>query len=102
MHISSIHARMVKSVKINQEWNEVKDVTTEIGNVHPPTHPEFVIVSVNQDRHNRVTHELLSSKLIISLKSAAYNIQFTTQKVMQMETFPLMHKYNPNINTFTK
>ena len=43
MNMSNINARMVKAVNISQEWNEVKDFTTEILNVHPPTHPEFLI-----------------------------------------------------------
>ena len=54
--MSNIHARMVKLVNIDQEWNEVKNDKTKIGNVHPLTHPAFVIVSVTQDRHHRVTH----------------------------------------------
>ena len=43
MNISNLHARILKEVKINQKWNKVKDVTTEVRNVHPTTQPEFVI-----------------------------------------------------------
>ena len=39
MNMYDLHSIMVKTIKINQYLNEVKDVTTEIGNVHPPNHP---------------------------------------------------------------
>ena len=52
----------------------MKDITTEIGNVHPPTHPEFVIRSVTQDRNQRVAQESLAYKWMMILKSAADNI----------------------------
>ena len=48
MNMSNIHARMVKTVNTNQGWNEVKDVTTKIKNLQPPSHPEFVIRSITQ------------------------------------------------------
>ena len=34
MNMFNIHAIIVKSVKINKEWYEVNDITTEIGNVY--------------------------------------------------------------------
>ena len=43
MNMSNIHSIMLKSFKINQEWNEVKDVTNENLNVHTTTHPDIVI-----------------------------------------------------------
>ena len=55
MKTSNIHTRMEKSVKSNQEWNEVKNVTTEIGNLNSPTNPEFVIGSVTRDRYHHIT-----------------------------------------------
>ena len=93
MNISNLHARMVKAVKINQEWNEVKDVTTEIGNVHHPTHPEFVTGSGTRKRYHRVTQESLASKWMMILKSAADTIRFTIQKVILMAAVPLMRRY---------
>mmetsp|Transcript_15996 Transcript_15996/g.23839 ORF Transcript_15996/g.23839 Transcript_15996/m.23839 type:complete len:1130 (+) Transcript_15996:7540-10929(+) len=39
---------------------------------------------------------------MMSLKSAADTIRFTTQKVMRMATGPLMRRYKPNIAPFTK
>ena len=100
--MSNIHATIVQIVKINQELNKVKYVTNEIGNVNPPTHPEFVIGSVNLYRHHRITQWSMQSKLIMSLKSAADTIQFTTQKVMWISTGPLMRIYKPNIYPFKK
>ena len=73
-----------------------------VGDVHPPTHPAFIIGSVTRDRHHRVTQESLASKWMMSLKSAADTIRFTTQKVMRMATGPLMRRYKPNIAPFTK
>ena len=81
MNISNIHAIMVKSVKINQDWNEVKDFTTEIGNVDLPTRHIFLILSVTHDRHHSVAQESLVSKCIMSLKSEADTIQLATHKV---------------------
>ena len=34
MNMFNIHDIIVKSVKINKEWYEVNDITTEIGNVY--------------------------------------------------------------------
>ena len=101
MNISNILSIMVKSVMINQEWNEVKDVTTEIVNLHPPNHPAFVIGSVTQDIHHRIIQESLTSKCRMILKLAADTIQFTTQKLMWMETGPLIFRYKSNISPFT-
>jgi len=39
---------------------------------------------------------------MMSLKSAADTIKFTTQKVMRMVTGPLIRRYKPNIAPFTK
>ena len=75
---------------------------TAAGDVHPPTHPAFVIGLITQDRQNRVTRESLALKWMMSLKSAADTIKFTTQKVMRMATGPLMRRYKLNIAPFTK
>ena len=100
--MSNIHSRMVKSVKIYQQWNEVKDITTEIGNINPPNHPAFIIGSVTWYRQNHITQKLPELKWMTSLKSAADTIQFITQKAMQMETGAMMHIYKPYVYPFTK
>ena len=61
MNMSNIYDRMVKSVNIKQEWNEVNDVTTEIKNVNLPTHQSFLIVSVTQYIQDRITQKSLAS-----------------------------------------
>ena len=102
INMSNIRYKMVKAGKINKYWNKVNYFTTGILNVHPPTHPEFLIGSVTQDRHHRVPQDLPASKWMMSLKSEADTIWFTTPKVIQMVTGPLMCRYNQNMSPFTK
>ena len=102
MNMSNIYDRMVKSVNIKQEWNEVNDVTTEIRIVNTPTHPSFVILSVTQDIHDRITKKSLASKCMISLKLSEDTILFTNKKVMWMESGTLMSRYKTDIYPFTK
>jgi len=73
MEMCTLHDRMDKAVNISKAWNETDPMTT-MRDVHPPTHPAFVIGLVTQDRHHCVTEESLASKL---MKSAADTIKFT-------------------------
>ena len=82
MHMSNLRDIIVKSVDSNKELNEVKYVTTEIVNLHPPTHLAFVSALVTQDQHHRVIPESLAFKCMMSLNSAADIIQFNTQKLI--------------------
>ena len=63
IEMSNIHDIMVKSVNIKQILIWVNDVTTEIGNIHPPTHPSFVIGSVTCDRYHCAIKEITSIKM---------------------------------------
>ena len=60
----------------------MKNVKNEIVKVHPTTHPAFLVITVNQDRHQRVAQESLALKWMTILKSSADTTQSTTQKIM--------------------